>query len=303
MSLAKASGSAFVIQVLHRILIWSSFGLRPSLSPLCHCARKELFVTPDLESLACGLRRRIFTPGPSPIGYARPSHHIFGSSCLRTIAKGGSPNSSPLRLRVFLGAPGGSTSWHMKRCLKRHPSVGRVCEGDLNTCSVTNTKKIVSFADGEVVAFFGERNKNYDSKIEKMSRSRFLIKYVVAPTSIRIPSSGARAKATFHLVGTCSHVPGAGDRHYISKPPGKARSHTLSAFAPQPPVSLCLRSAILIIRLTLVFWSAGIFVLGHEGLLWEHDATRTCLISSYLRPWEELHDSGNDRRHGEARSP
>ena len=55
MSLAKASGSAFVIQVLHRILIWTSFGLRPSLSPLRNCARKESFVAPQTLSLRPGV--------------------------------------------------------------------------------------------------------------------------------------------------------------------------------------------------------------------------------------------------------
>jgi len=42
---------------------------------------------------------------------------------------------------MLLGASEGSTSWRVKRCLKRHPSVGPAREGDRNTCTVTKIEK------------------------------------------------------------------------------------------------------------------------------------------------------------------
>lgn len=74
-------------------------------------------------------------------GRARSSCLVFGSSCFRTAARRWLPNSSPSRLRVLLGASGGSISRCVKRCLKRHPSGERAREGDLNTCNVTKLEK------------------------------------------------------------------------------------------------------------------------------------------------------------------
>ena len=59
---------------------------------------------------------------------------LIASWRLRTQAEGGSPNSSPSRLRMIFGAPEASTIRLVKRNLKRHPSGVRVREDDLKIC-------------------------------------------------------------------------------------------------------------------------------------------------------------------------
>jgi len=75
---------------------------------------------------------------------------LVTSRWLRTQAEGGSPNSSPSRLRMLFEAPEGSTIWRTKCSLKRHPSGVRAREDDLKICGVNKRVRPV----GEVSLCF-----------------------------------------------------------------------------------------------------------------------------------------------------